>query len=446
MDKGSFLQNFIKEYRKKMNLARLFKWCFMAVGVGALAALLVEVIALLIPFYYADLAAVFCVMGGALCGVVITMMKKYSMEDAALEIDRFGFEERVITAYENLDKKGAVLTLQRDNATSLLEQNQTMVKKSVLPSWKLMLSVILLNLLTLVLVLIPAETKEIAVQRHELTEYAEEEKEEIKDALNALEEIETGGLTEDQIAQIEAMKESLNASMAEVEEFASGQFQLPEEMRASEIALRQANERLDYKMDNMANQLGQMAEQGMGDENMQTTVESLQNAANQLAANQSQENQSAQAQNGQNSQNGQNGQNSQNSQNGQDGQNGQNGQSGQDGQNGQNGQNGQDGQNGQNGQNGNGGDGAGTGSSDTPHDYVSVPNELGDDESIHGNSTQSDASEYYREQNGLAWEGERVTYESVIGEYTNQAYEGLEQGRYPSGMTDVIKDYFGNLQ
>ncbi|MDE6686202.1 MAG: hypothetical protein K2K17_02670 [Lachnospiraceae bacterium] len=58
----------------------------------------------------------------------------------------------------------------------------------------------------------------------------------------------------------------------------------------------------------------------------------------------------------------------------------------------------------------------------------------------------SETSDYYREQNGLAWEGERVTYESVIGEYTNQAYEGLEQGRYPSGMTEVIKDYFGNLQ
>jgi hypothetical protein len=45
----------------------------------------------------------------------------------------------------------------------------------------------------------------------------------------------------------------------------------------------------------------------------------------------------------------------------------------------------------------------------------------------------------------LAWEGSHVSYESVIGSYTENAYEGIQQGKYPSGMEDVIKDYFGSL-
>jgi hypothetical protein len=33
----------------------------------------------------------------------------------------------------------------------------------------------------------------------------------------------------------------------------------------------------------------------------------------------------------------------------------------------------------------------------------------------------------------------------VIGNYTKDAYDGISSGKYPSGMEDVIKDYFENL-
>ena len=54
-------------------------------------------------------------------------------------------------------------------------------------------------------------------------------------------------------------------------------------------------------------------------------------------------------------------------------------------------------------------------------------------------------SDYYRAQNGLTWEGDHVSLDSVIGEYTEDAYEGISSGKYPSGMEDIIKDYFKNL-
>ena len=100
--------------------------------------------------------------------------------------------------------------------------------------------------------------------------------------------------------------------------------------------------------------------------------------------------------------------------------------------------------------NGNGGgtgsgNGRGTGSSSTLHDYVSIPNDIGDDPSLTGEKTGDENSDYYRQQNGLAWEGQHVDYNSVIGQYTDNAYEGIANGRYPSGMESVIRDYFENL-
>ena len=91
------------------------------------------------------------------------------------------------------------------------------------------------------------------------------------------------------------------------------------------------------------------------------------------------------------------------------------------------------------------GQGRGTGSSNTQHDYVSVPNAIADSGNLTGNAVNHESSEYFRAQNGLSWEGEHVSHESVIGSYEQNAYEGISQGRYPSGMEDIIKDYFSSF-
>ena len=70
---------------------------------------------------------------------------------------------------------------------------------------------------------------------------------------------------------------------------------------------------------------------------------------------------------------------------------------------------------------------------------------MGEDQGLTGNKNGDQDSGYYRQTNGLSWEGEHVEYDSVIGEYTENAYEGIANGRYPSGMEPVIRDYFENL-
>ena len=91
------------------------------------------------------------------------------------------------------------------------------------------------------------------------------------------------------------------------------------------------------------------------------------------------------------------------------------------------------------------GSGRGTGSGGGTHDYVSVPNKLGNDSSITKDKGDSTNSDYYKAKNGLAWKGEHVDLDSVVGDYTKEAYEGIANGKYPAGMEDVIRNYFENL-
>lgn len=62
-----------------------------------------------------------------------------------------------------------------------------------------------------------------------------------------------------------------------------------------------------------------------------------------------------------------------------------------------------------------------------------------------GNAIDHNSSDYFRAQNGLSWEGTHMSHEAVIGSYEQNAYEGIATGRYPSGMENVIKEYFASF-
>ena len=76
---------------------------------------------------------------------------------------------------------------------------------------------------------------------------------------------------------------------------------------------------------------------------------------------------------------------------------------------------------------------------------MSIPNNIANDPSLTDNSTDHDASQYFRAPTGLGWEGTHMSPEAVIGSYEQNAYEGIAAGKYPTGMESVIKDYFASF-
>ena len=89
--------------------------------------------------------------------------------------------------------------------------------------------------------------------------------------------------------------------------------------------------------------------------------------------------------------------------------------------------------------------GRGDGGGSMPHDYVSIPNTVADSGNLTGNADSHELSEYFRAQTGLNWEGAHTSYEAAIGSYEQNAYEGSAAGRYPSGMENIIKEYFSSF-
>lgn len=431
----------IQSCRRRLNLAGFLGKLVSALGVGAAAGIVFQAVSFVMPLYYARHYAVLALFLALLAALAAAYLRRTDMEQAALVMDSFGFEERIVTAYGNLGKEGALVALQRADAMKELRAHRDRIRIRLLPPWKRTGFLAGLLAVLLVLALVPSGMKDRAEELHHVKEEAKEKTQEIEEVVEALGQLEQQEeLTPEQQALLQEMIGSLQASQSEYQQVSSSEM------------MRAATEKLNYRYENMGSQLAGLAQSLQnGAAVSSVTAESMQALAQKM-----QEKSGAQLAKGNAGQPGGQGGSGQNGQGGQNGQNGQSGGNGDQGGNGQNGQGGNgggdgDGQAGNNGGSGagqdgdSGGSGRGTGTSSTPHDYVSIPNDIADSGNLTGNAVDHDASGYFHAQNGLSWEGTHMSHEAVIGSYEQNAYEGIAAGKYPSGMEEIIKEYFSNF-
>lgn len=454
MEETTYLKQKIKDCRHKLNLAKILENCVYYISFGALAAVLVEGISLFVPFYYANYFAAGCIGVGCLVGIVRAVMTWADEKAAARKLDSFGLQERTLTAYENLDKEDAFTKLQRNDAVQMLKENENNICIPIRPNTRHLLAFIFSLVCVCTLAMVPSVAKEQAKELHALKQEVKEKKKELSSVMDALEDIDTKSLSAEEKKKLQELMKSLEMSKKELDQVDSAQ------------ELASANERLQFKYQETAQSLTGIDPSKFGVKEAQQVAQAASSSqsgsssngndtagANGQLADGSNNNGDSQSSSG----DGNNGNNGNNTSG--DGNSTENGNGDGNGNGNGNGQGNGDGNgsgsgngNGQGNGNGNGngsgsgnGSGRGTGSSSTAHDYVTVPNKVGDDSSLHGEKTGKNNSDYYRAQNGLTWEGDHVSLDSVIADYTKNAYEGISSGRYPSGMENVIKDYFKNL-
>ena len=458
MDERNYLLQAIRRSRRKLNMAKTLDTCTCVLACAGVAAIVLEAASIWIPFYYVHLCAGIALLVAFLAGLVYSIVKRVGMHEAARRIDTFGLQERVQTAYEQMEDESAFACMQRRDAAEKLRVKceRKEIRIGWIPDKRHLIAAALSLALVCGLAFIPSQARETASQRHAIHQEAKEKQKELSELADALEQMDTSTLTDEQKAKLSELQEALNRSMQEL-------------ARAdSREALDAAKNKLGFKLEQTSQSLANLASQ-MSKEQQAAIAQALAKAAADAAGKSSGSNGTQSASNGGSNGtpgtgdgssgdgnngsngNGSNGNNANGDGNGSDGDNNGNG-SGNGSGDGSNG----DGSNGNGSGNGNGngngnengsgnGSGRGTGQGGGTHDYVSVPNAVGNDENLTGNKTGDENGDSYRAQNGLVWEGDHVSLDSVIGDYTKDAYEGISSGRYPSGMEDVIKDYFKNL-
>jgi len=471
MDSKKYLAAQIKKCRNRMNLARFVDCGIVFAAAGGVPGMACELASLVWPFYHAHLAAGLCFGLGLLAGAGYALYRRADMEQAARRLDSFGLQERMVTAYELMDRGmetgDALAELQRQDALTHYEQARSRIKIPLWPDKRHVLALALSVVMVVGLGLVPSPAREQAQQRHQVREEAKEELEQLEQLVDALEGVDMGHMTEEQRTRLQDLLEAMRRSQEELAHADTWE------------GLGLARERLDYKYQQAGQSLAQLASrmENPGAAGI-ASAQALAQAAAQNGAgadltqaavspgqtgNSGENGGSGNAPGGQGSGGGNGDGNGSGRGSGDGDGNGSGGGSGDGDGNGSGGGSGDGDGNGSGGGSGDGdgngsgggsgdgdgdgqgGSGRGTGSSSATHDYVSIPNAVADDSSLTGEKSGDQDSGYFRQQNGLAWEGEHVDYNSVISQYTSRALEGISMGKYPSGMESVIRDYFENL-
>ncbi|MCM1105575.1 MAG: hypothetical protein NC355_01395 [Blautia sp.] len=452
MDEKRYLRQQINHCRRKLNIAKFLDSLVVFAALAGVAGIVCELVSVFVPFYYAHWLAFLFFFAGALTGSGYALLMRADQRTAAKRLDSFGLKERMLTACELMDREDAMARRQRTDALVSYNAVREQVKLPVLPHWKHLLALALSVALAAGLAFVPSAAREEARARHELALQAKEEKEKVSELLDALKGVDMDSLTEQQQEALQELMEAMELSREELSAAGSAE------------ALSAAMERLDYKYEQAGQSLAQLASllsdpEGLGVANAEALAKALANqSGEQVASGGTPTGSSGDGEgsgdgggSGSGSEAGDgkagNGNGDGSGDGGGSGNGDGKGNGSGDGSGNGNGTGSGDGSGSGSGSgNGNGfGGGRGTGSSDAVHDYVSIPNAIGDDSSLTGDKTGDENSDYYRQQNGLSWEGEHVDYSSVVGEYAGDAYEGIANGKYPSGMESVIRDYFDIL-
>lgn len=479
MDIRKYLTEQIRKCRNRMNLARCIDCGVMFAAAGGVMGMVFELASLVWPFYYAHLAAGLCFGAGFLAGEVYAVCSRANMAQAARRLDSFGLKERMTTAYEWMDRGAEtgeeLADLQRQDAVSHYNRLRDRIRIPLCPDRKHVLALLLSAAVAAGLAFVPSPAREQALLRHQIRQQAEEELKQLEELVDALEGVDPEYLSEEQRARLQELLEAMRRSGEELARADTWE------------SLEAARERLDYKYRETGQHLAQLGAQ-MEDPGAAGVASALAlaRAAGRDAPREGLS--QAASSSGQSSDPGGDGGTGEGNPGGREpgadggadsggqtpgegagsssqgtaegagsgsqgtgegaGSGGQGTGEGadSDGQGtGEGAGSGSQGTGDGEGAGNSSGPGRGTGSSNSLHDYVSIPNALGEDPSLTGNKNGDQNSDYFRQQNGLAWEGEHVDYNSVIGRYTDSAYEGIARGRYPSGMESVIRDYFENL-
>lgn len=458
MDERKELLQAIRRSRRKLNIAKLIDTCVFCIAYAGVAAIVLEAVSLWIPFYYVHLCVGIVIGIALIVGIIYAVIKRTSMREAAQQIDTFGLKERVQTAYEQMADESPLAGMQRHDAAEQLQKklDAKQIRIRLLPSRRHLAAAFLSLAVAAALAFVPSQARELANTRHAIHQEAKEKQKELSELADVIEKMDTSELTDEQKARLAKLKEALDRSMQELaradskEALDAAQSKLGFKYEQTSQSLMELADALSKDGKAALEQIAEMA-RAAAEANGQSSAQGNSQSGTQSASNGSASGTPGTS-NG-NSGNtgdgsGENGQNSGNSSNGNssNGNNsdGNNSGSGDGSGNGSGTGNGSGSGNGNG--NGNGsGSGRGTGSGGGRHDYVSVPNATGNDDNLTGNKTGNENGNSYRAQNGMVWEGDHVSLDSVISDYTKDAYEGLSSGKYPSGMEDVIKDYFKNL-
>lgn len=415
-----FIYRVRNRIRKQFIIDNLIKF----VEGGMLIAVILSLIALVVPFYYAIVVAALVLVASFLMGIIWGVKKTPKPMKAALLVDAKGYQEKISTAFYLQGKEDVFSSMQKKDAMKIIDQFHIEKEFSIRIAWKRVGIFLLLTVVFVISSLLDTPAKQEALVKHDV-------KKEAKERIDHLEKLEKEldkktELEEKDVAMIKEEIESAKKELQAVESYEELEKVQAQTNQRMEMASREVkDETLKEMLENTVKDMEEVEEAEEERQNLKKTTENRNNTDYATAnANAQNNNQSGNQNNGSQRQG--------NSAQGNDEQN----------------------------SNGQGRHMAGDEASDNQDvsgmDYSnqygkdSLQNQEEDtttssDELSGDDKARMDNDNNQKSNQEQIWSGDKVNYDEVSGEYKEKAYKKVNGSTYPSKLKDKIKNYFDGL-
>lgn len=488
-DINKTILSIINKVKLRLTIKRLLSYMLKCITFGIMVCILVSIISHLMPITFIYTKFMYIILFSIFIGGVYSFLNRPDKMHTAKIIDSNGLKERTVTALELMESDNPYSRMEIKDTYDHLKMIDYRKLVSYKPGKKRIVVLFTLCVCLIIISNIPNKNEDIVAQKEKVHIIKEEENKEIQKLEKEIEN--DNYLTDDQKEELVKELAQLNKEISKIDD--EKKFVKQAESN-KKIIEHKKNEEKEKNFEKMANKMLQNdklkklaqnlndkdfdkakeeienliqetenmsdkeyedmladisdklqgidvsdLEDALGEltDDMQLTAQQLANSQYELAKNSNSNNATG---NNNNNTDGQNTSPNSSQENGpssgeSDGQgSGQgNGQSSKD----------SDGQGNIPGNGNRNGEGKGTGSANNDADNKPLDAST-EDKYVNGQQGDKNSSIEMTKE-GISIGGEKISYDQVIGEYQNKAYESMNGSEIPKGMQQVIKEYFSGL-
>lgn len=231
------IKKYVKRVRRRLSEKAVLQMLLFGMLAGFGAAVVISLISLFVPWYFAVQYALIAVAAGVVAGMVLGILKRPDMKQAALRLDAQGFQERLITSYELAGKEDSISIIQKRDTLARLKLVNVRKLFPLKPKGKQLAMMFGLAAVFLGLSFVPTAAKDRAQEQHAIAQQVKDEVAKVDDAIEKIEKMEE--LSQQEKEELLSLLQQSRKELSDVD---------------TAEALEKAKERIAVKVDQQADQ------------------------------------------------------------------------------------------------------------------------------------------------------------------------------------------------
>ncbi len=214
-EQDTVIASFLKTIAKRKMLQRWILCMAWSITVTAFMAFVLNITAIFVPIYNAPLYGLFIIIAGLIIPVIYIIVKRTSLYEAARYADKAGLKERLVTSIGCQGSDEGFAGLLKEDTINEINCFDKKLRLPLVYPWKRYIASCLFISLFIICIFIPSQAKRDADFLHKLAKQAEEIKDKVEEAEKLIEKVPENEIAKEEAAKLKKIFEEAKQELTE---------------------------------------------------------------------------------------------------------------------------------------------------------------------------------------------------------------------------------------